>query len=114
MGGEGSTRYAALHADRIAGVAPSAGSAVIVPEDVGALSKMGVWMFQGETDKISTADLARRMAAALEKAGGRSRYTEFKGVGHGFARRVYEDPKVISWLLEQKSPEDLDDSSKPR
>ena len=102
MGGEGTTRYAALHADRIAGIAPSAGSAVIVPADAPALARMGVWMFQGETDKISTATLARRMAAAIRKAGGKVQYTEYKGVGHGTAGLVYPDAKVIEWLLKQK------------
>lgn len=105
MGGEGSTRYAGLHSDRLAGVAPSAGSAVIVLEDVPALSRMGVWMFQGETDELSTAELARRMAAALREAGGESRYTEYEGVGHGFADLVYSDNKVIQWLLDQKRQE---------
>ena len=34
MGGEGTTLYAPLHADRIAAIAPSAGSAIIVPENL--------------------------------------------------------------------------------
>ncbi len=103
MGGEGSTRYAALHADRIAGVAPSAGSAVIVPEAAPALASMGVWMFQGETDNISTVKLARQMVAAIRAAGGEPRYTEYEGVGHATANLAYNDAKVIEWLLQQKS-----------
>jgi predicted peptidase len=102
MGGEGSTRYAALHADRFAGVAPSAGSAVIVLEDAPKLARMGVWMFQGENDRISTAALAQRLVAAIRSAGGEPRYTEYEGVGHGTAARAYGDPKVIEWLLKQK------------
>jgi predicted peptidase len=102
MGGEGSTRYAALHADRFAGVAPSAGSAVIVLHDAPKLARMGVWMFQGENDRISTAALARRLVAAIRAAGGEPRYTEYKGVGHNTAYRAYGDPKVIEWLLAQK------------
>lgn len=102
MGGEGSTRYAALHADRIAAVAPSAGSAVIVLEDASALAQMGVWLFQGETDNISTEPLARRMIDAIRAAGGEPRYTEYKGVGHGTAKLMYQDPEVIAWMLEQR------------
>ncbi len=101
MGGEGATRYAALQADRIAGVAPSAGSAMIVPEDAPALARMGVWIFQGQTDSISTATLARRMTAAIRAAGGTVRYTEYEGVGHGIANRNYGDEQVIDWLLKQ-------------
>ena len=102
MGGEGSTRYAALNADRLAAVVPSAGSAVIVLEDVPALSRIGVWMFQGECDELSTVELARRMAAALRDAGGEARYTEYEGVGHGFADLVYSDAEFIRWLFNQK------------
>lgn len=102
MGGEGSTRYAALHPDRFAAVAPSAGSAVIVLADAPKLAQMGVWIFQGENDRISTAALAKRLVAAIRAAGGEPRYTEYKGVGHAAAHRAYSDPKVIEWLLKQK------------
>ena len=103
MGGEGTMRYAALNAGRIAGIAPSACCAVIVLEDVPALSRMGVWIFQGETDEVSTAALARRMVNALRYAGGEVRYTEYEGTGHRFPDRVYGDEQVIRWLLSQKN-----------
>ena len=102
MGGEGSIRYAALHPERIAAVASAAGSAVIVLEDAPVLAGMGVWSFQGETDHLSTAPLAKRMVAAIRASGGNPRYTEYAGVGHGMARRVYEDPEVIAWMLDQR------------
>jgi len=65
MGGEGSTRFAALHSDLFAAVAPMAGSAVIVLEDAPKLAKMKVWIFQGQKDKISTTPLARRTLSIL-------------------------------------------------
>ena len=102
MGGEGSIRYAALHPERIAAVASAAGSAVIVPGDAPVLARMGVWLFQGETDHLSTAPLARRMVAAIRASGGNPLYTEYAGVGHGMANRVYEDPEVIAWMLDQR------------
>ena len=102
MGGEGSIRYAAIHADRIAGVAPSAGSAVFVPEDAQALARIGVWIFQGENDRISTVALARRMVDAIRSAGGDPRYTEYEGVGHATARLAFGDARVIKWLLDQR------------
>ena len=102
MGGEGSIRYAALHPERIAAVASAAGSAVIVPGDAPVLARMGVWLFQGETDHISTAPLAKRMVAAIRANGGNPLYTEYAGVGHGMANRVYEDAEVIAWMLDQR------------
>ncbi len=106
MGGEGSPRYAALHADRIAGVAPSVGAAVIVLEDAPALAGMGVWIFQGENDRISTVASARRMVAAIREAGGDVRYTEYEGLGHATVYRSYSDASVIQWLLNQSKRED--------
>jgi len=102
MGGEGSIRYAALHPERIAAVAPAAGSAVIVLEDAPVLAGMGVWMFQGETDNISTTELAGRMIDAIRANGGNPRYTEYTGVGHGMLGRVFEDPEVMTWMLDQR------------
>lgn len=101
MGGEGTTLYAARHADRIAGIAPSAGSAIIVPENAPILAQMGVWIFQGENDRISTSGLARQMAEAIRKAGGDVRYTELTGVGHASLGPMFEDDRVIKWLLSQ-------------
>lgn len=106
MGGEGSTRYAALHADRIAGVASSAGSAVLLLDDASKLARIGVWFFQGENDPISTAELARRMVAAIKSSGGDPQYTEYEGVGHGTARLAFGDARVIAWLLEQRKSVD--------
>ena len=102
MGGEGSIRYAAIHADRIAGVAPSAGSAVAVLEDAPTLARIGVWIFQGENDRLSTVALARQMVAAIRSAGGDPRYTEYEGVGHATARLAFGDARVIEWLLAQR------------
>lgn len=102
MGGEGTMRYAALHPNRFAAIAPSAGAAVIVPEDAPKLAGMGVWIFQGENDGVSSAALARRMVDAIRTAGGEVRYTEFKDANHGIAKRVYRDTELIDWLLKQK------------
>ena len=117
MGGEGTTLYAGLHADRLAGIAPTAGSAVIVLKDAPTLARMGVWIFQGENDRISTAVLARRMVAAIRAAGGKPNYTEYKGEGHGVVRHVFDDAKVIEWLLKQKrrppAPKDKKPGPKP-
>ena len=102
MGGYGTTLYAPLHADRIAAIAPSAGSAIIVPENAPILAKMGVWIFQGENDRISTAKLAQQMVEAIKKEGGDVRYAELKGVGHGSLGAMFKDDEVFKWLLSQK------------
>jgi predicted peptidase len=102
MGGEGSTLYAAQNAERFSAVAPSAGSAIIVPEYAEKLATIGVWMFQGEKDNISTAVLARQMVAAIKEAGGNVKYSELEGVGHNSMKPMLEDEAVFKWLLSQR------------
>ena len=63
---------------------------------------MGVWIMQGENDRISTKELARKLVAAIEAAGGSVRYSEQKGVGHNSLAPMLKDDAVFTWLLEQK------------
>jgi hypothetical protein len=45
------------------------------------------------------------MIAALKKAGGSPRYTEFAGVGHEIWDRVFKEPALVEWLFaQQKKP----------
>ena len=111
MGGEGAMRYGALHADRFSGIAASAGSAMVVPEDAPRLAQMGIWIFQGATDQISTTELARASVAGIRAAGGDPRYSEFEGVGHEVVSHVYSDPELIDWLVSQRRRRSNPDSN---
>ena len=102
MGGEGAVRYAALHPDRFAAVAPSAPFSAYLPSDVPALASLPVWIFQGETDEIASPVYARRMVEAISDAGGTPRYTEYAGVGHSIPFLVYSDVEVVEWMLSQR------------
>ena len=102
MGGEGSIRYGALNAKRFAAIAPLAGSAIAIRADVKALASTNIWMFQGEKDGLSTAELARKMSAWLKEAGGNIKYTEFEGVGHGIPGKAYSYPGMLKWLISQE------------
>jgi predicted peptidase len=42
------------------------------------------------------------MIAAIKKAGGEPKFTEYKGVGHGSWTPTYRDNEVLDWLFEQK------------
>ena len=108
MGGEGTYRYAAFNINRFAAIALSAGAAVIVPEDAKMLSRIPIWTFQGELDTYSTAELAKKMVAAIRGCGGDIRYTEYKGLGHNIAEQVFGSDEVISWLLAQHRNNRLD------
>ena len=66
MGGEGSIRYAALHPERIAAVAPAAGSAVIVLEDALYWPGWAYGCFRGKP----TASARRRLPGAWSPRSG--------------------------------------------
>lgn len=60
-----------------------------------------VWAFHGEKDEAVSVSESRRMVAALRKAGGPARYTEYAGVGHNSWERAFQEPVLLSWLFAQ-------------
>jgi hypothetical protein len=53
-------------------------------------------------DPMVPVERPRDMIAALKKAGGEPKYTEYKGIGHDAWTQTYSDSKVLDWLFEQK------------
>ena len=41
------------------------------------------------------------MVAALKKAGGNPKYTEYEGVKHNSWTKAYREPKLMEWLFGQ-------------
>ena len=68
------------------------------------VTKLPVWVFHGDKDTAVKPERSRRIIAAIEKAGGKPKYTEYPGVGHDSWSRTYADPLVIEWLFAQKRP----------
>jgi predicted peptidase len=62
---------------------------------------MPIWSFQGEADLSIFRDSNRSMIAAVKKAGGNPRYTEYKSMGHEIWDRVFREPKLVEWLFAQ-------------
>jgi hypothetical protein len=42
------------------------------------------------------------MIAAMKRAGGNPRYTEYKGIGHDIWELVFKEPELEEWLFAQK------------
>ncbi len=61
-----------------------------------------VWVFHGDRDGVVKVERSRNMVAALRKAGGKSKYTEYKGIGHNSWTQTYNDPAVLKWLFAQR------------
>jgi predicted peptidase len=66
------------------------------------LAKIPIWVFHGDKDNAVNVERSREMVAAIKKAGGKPKYTEYKGVGHNSWTRAYNDPALMKWLFKQK------------
>jgi predicted peptidase len=61
-----------------------------------------IWAFHGELDQAVKVERSRNMIAALTKAGGKPRYTEYKGEGHMIWTKVVIEPDLFPWMFSQK------------
>ena len=104
MGGYGVWSLASRHPRRFAALVPVCGGVSgqdgerfkRVAEKVG---KTPTWIFHGADDRVVPVEDSRRMAAALEEAGGDFRYSEYAGVGHAVWTNVMAERELMPWLL---------------
>jgi predicted peptidase len=100
MGGNGAWDVAVRFPDKFAAVVPICGAGDT--DTAKKLIKLPIWCFHGANDPLISVSYARRMIAALRKAGGSPRYTEYPGVGHDSYRNAFREPELLPWLFGQK------------
>ena len=66
-----------------------------------SIIKTPLWVFHGEKDEAVPVDWSRRIVAAIKKAGGSVKYTEYPGAGHNIWLKVVKEPELLSWLFAQ-------------
>ena len=67
-----------------------------------SLAGVPIWFFHGEHDEGVPVEGVRRLAAAVKKAGGTVRYTEYAGEGHGLAWIVVKERELVPWVFAQR------------
>jgi predicted peptidase len=121
MGGFGTYYLAARYPGQFAALAPICGGVrpprwVQVPKEARLIDLSGdpyasmaqklgrtpVWIFHGAQDWLIPVSESRNMEAALRRAGGLVRYTQWPGVGHNAEQPTYENPELFEWLLRQR------------
>ena len=66
------------------------------------ISDIPIWMSHGDQDKISSYRMAYQMKEELEKYGADVNFNTVIGGQHCCWHSIYENPKVIEWLLSKK------------
>jgi len=66
------------------------------------IGKTPIWIFHGADDPTVPVAESRKMANAIQLAGGNVHYTEYPGVPHNSWDKAYADPELIKWLEQQK------------
>ena len=63
-----------------------------------------VWVFHGAKDGAVPPQRSRNIVAALRKARGRPKFTEYPGVGHDSWVNAAAEPELLPWLFGQARP----------
>ncbi|MBU2904118.1 prolyl oligopeptidase family serine peptidase [Arenibacter algicola] len=99
MGGFGTWHYILTHPQMFTAAIPICGGAN--PDLAKKITDLPLWVFHGDNDKTVPVDFSRRMVAAIKKAGGNPKYTEFPGVGHGSWHEAFDTPELLDWFFAQ-------------
>ncbi len=100
LGGYGSWQFICKHPEMFAAAIPVCGEGD--PELAARIIDVRVWAFHGAKDRNVPVSGSRNMIAAIRKAGGDPRYTEFPDKGHNIWYDVSQTPGVLEWLFAQK------------
>jgi predicted peptidase len=99
MGGFGTWDYITARPDLFAAAVPLCGGGD--PSRASRIAKIPIWAFHGADDPTVPVSESRDMIAAVQKAGGSPRYTEYKGVGHEVWLKAFQEPGLVEWLFSQ-------------
>lgn len=102
MGGAGTWDWAAAEPHRFAALVPiCGGGGGRIAEKI---KHIPTWVFHGAKDTGVSISSSLDMVIALEKAGGKPKFTVYPDAGHDSWTETYANPALYTWLLEQKRP----------
>jgi predicted peptidase len=61
--------------------------------------KVPLWIFHGENDNVVAPQYSESISAAIEKFGGKPRFTIYRGVGHDSWNNAFAEPQLLPWLF---------------
>ena len=103
MGGYGTWALATRRPDLFAAAVPICGGGD--PATVNILKNLPIWVFHGGLDKVVLAEESEKMVRALEKAGGKVRYTLYPEAYHDSWTETYDNSALYDWMLSNRKTE---------
>jgi predicted peptidase len=97
MGGEGVWRALSIDPQRFA--AAIALCAYGETWQIQRVTKVPVWVFQGDADPLVPVERTRQWVADLRKAGGSPKYSEYPGIAHNVWDVAFSEPGLVDWLF---------------
>ena len=97
MGGFATWDIIARHPSRFAAAVPICGGGN--PAKAPRMVKTAIWAFHGEKDDLVKVNESRVMIEAVERGGGKPKYTEYKGVGHNAWEKAFNEPGFLKWIF---------------
>jgi len=67
-----------------------------------AISRIPLWVFQGDADRTVPVALIREMMKQLKKLDANLRYTEYHKVDHDVWNQAFAEPELVPWLSSQR------------
>ena len=102
MGGTAAWELAAKYPDLFARIAPLAGSARGVLEQVSVLQEIPVWTFVGSADTVIAPNSSEQMVMELKRAGADAKITVLYGADHVSVPSLVfqeDDAGLVEWLI---------------
>lgn len=100
MGGFGTWALAQRYPRRFAAIAPICGGGN--PAEACAIKHLPVWVFHGAKDNVVPLEYSEAMVKALERCGGKVKFTVYPDAGHDAWTETYNNPELYEWLLKQR------------
>ena len=100
MGGFGTFAILTMQPNMFAAAIPLCGGGD--ESKASRIAHIPIWAFHGELDQAVSVERSRNMIAALTKAGGKPKYTEYKGEGHMIWTKVVTEAGLLPWMFSQK------------
>ena len=69
------------------------------------MKNLPIWVFHGGLDEVVLSEESEKMVRALEKEGGKVRYTLYPEAYHDSWTETYDNPALYDWLLNNRKAE---------